>query len=235
MEKNKFIAFIAVMVIGIGALAVKCSHLIHDSSDEVVTQEKNSLLSSVSGTNRSTGDFLPNLGYSYADYVRDHPVANQDSPKWAKNLFISQQLDAAIRYSRSVLLEGDDRTSIEALPVLMSSYKSIHGNGNSRFTQFIYEYVLHFSSLPPSEANTQRLDDFLSNIMLIVTEDDTYSVMEQIEIYRTLTAPGMPPIAVHYGTEIGKHLEWLCVSNSCSNINASSFSGEFISNATGGL
>jgi hypothetical protein len=221
MERNTFTIVAAIAVIGIGALVVMSTHRIHDSSDAVVPQERDNLVSSAPATTHSTGSFLSSHGYGYADYVHDHPVTDANASKWAKNLFISQQFDASIRYSKSVLLESTDRGSVEVLPILMSSYKSIGENGNARFTQFVHEYVLHVASLPPTQENTERLDDFLSNIRILL--DASYSIREQIDVYETLTAPGMPPIAVHYGEEIKSDIDYMCNSGGCNDINAHSY------------
>lgn len=150
----------------------------------------------------------------------EHSPLDKDSAAFAYTLFSQHRYQEALIFSKKIIQENQHPDSIEALPVLMSAYKEIGRAAELR--QFIFDTTIYFSQL--GDEKHQRLDDFVSNLLILMEGNTAYSMQEKLDVLETLQSAGIPDYIKKYALEFSGRLLEACSNGGCDE-STSNYSG----------
>jgi hypothetical protein len=129
------------------------------------------------------------IKYSFSDFLYKHPVSKESSISYSYELFNSGHIDDARKYSEMIILENKNSYAMEALPVLLSSYKKL--NKENEFNHFI-STIIYNLVIQEDESSKNKANDIASNVLNTVFDGFDYSENEKKFLVQSLTSSGMP-------------------------------------------
>lgn len=219
MKKNIYILLGAILILIINFVFWKTNIDTPDSESNKVIADNNKSELHVSERNNSFAHNSQKRNINYlgeeftlAEFELAHPPENEDAPNWAYVLLEGYSLEAALSYSKKVLLYNKDPYAIEALPVMMTAFKELNQTG-----QLEYFLTTAIDSLAQEKNpdNDQRIYDLAENTLLNVSRSDAYSFSEKMALYKALQSTRMPEDIKKAALDFENGLRQECEQYSC--------------------
>jgi hypothetical protein len=158
--------------------------------------------------------------YNFSDFLYSHPVSEESSIAYARQLFDSGYIEDARKYSEMIILENNNNYAMEALPVLLSSYKTL--DKENEFNRFVSAYIYNLS-FKEDEESKSRLDNFSSNVLMNIFDGYDYSINEKKFLINNLTASGIPDNIKEMAIQFESNLNEQCRIIGCPPVDYSSY------------
>ena len=161
---------------------------------EVITNNGTSAISLSGKENVPARNSAKNVNYLGEEFTLDafervHSPLNEDAPNWAYVLLEGYSFEAALSYSKTILLQNKYPYAIEALPVMMTAFKELNQTG--QLESFLLTTIDNLAQEKNSD-NDQKIYDLAANALQIIRRSDAYSFTERMSLYKALQSDRMP-------------------------------------------
>lgn len=223
MLRKRFLIYISIIVLFLLVCKFSIEKLNPISNDMIFNSSYKNIQGEEKNVKNNEINPLKNssyTGYSFSEFLHKHPVSEESSISYSYDLFNSGHIDDARKYSEMIILENNNNYAMEALPILLSSYKKL--NKENEFNHFI-STIIYNLFIQEDEGSKNKANNIASNVLNTVFDGFDYSENEKKFVVQSLTSSGMPDEIKEMAMQFSLNFDEKCRVMECPSSDYSSY------------